>query len=132
MTPTAEDAMHRVFNQPLEVSERAGDGTLSGAVATLAGAVTRDEVSLHDALTIAFGAGAHFAAKTELRFDGPVTDEMVERAARGAYQKDYPDGIWDQIAPHRRQQWLSRSRAVLDAALDPAAHPPADDGAAGS
>lgn len=58
---TAEDALHRTFNQPLEVSERAGDGTLAPAVAVLAGAVIRDETDLHSALTIAFAAGAHFA-----------------------------------------------------------------------
>lgn len=129
---TAEDALHRTFNQPLEVSERAGDGTLAPAVAVLAGAVIRDETDLHSALTIAFAAGVHYAPKgVVLRFDGPISDEIVERA--GAVLLAQNKGLrWNEASLPTRLSYATLAHGILEAALNPAAHPPADDGAGGS
>jgi predicted ThiF/HesA family dinucleotide-utilizing enzyme len=77
VTISAEDAMGRLWDMPLETSEIAGGETLPAAVDVAALAIERGEATVRDALTIAFAAGAYFNWANNLRpaADPPTADD---------------------------------------------------------
>lgn len=46
-----------------------------------------------------------------------VTDEMVERGARAAFEDRHPGFDWDRAPQHERWTWLGNVEAALTAAL---------------